>query len=72
MSCSIHYTGINEALSMVKMSGQGCLLAKLDLKNAYRTIPVNPNDCSLLGMFWEDQFYLEAELPFDLRLAPKI
>ena len=30
--------------------GQGALLAKLDIKAAYRNIPVHPGDRHLLGM----------------------
>ena len=70
--CSIQYSGIDEAISMIQRNGRGCALAKLDLKSAYRSIPVHPEDRHLLGLYWDGQIYLEAALPFGLRSAPKI
>jgi hypothetical protein len=35
--------------------GRGALMAKFDLKSAYRNIPVHPDDRWLLGMVWEDK-----------------
>lgn len=48
------------------------MLAKVDIKNAYRMVPVHPEDRSLLGMIWDGALYVDASLPFGLRLAPKI
>ena len=51
---------------------KGCLLAKLDLKEAYRAVPVHPSDRRLLGVSWDNHVYLDNVLPFGLRSAPKI
>ena len=34
-------------------SGKEALLAKFDLKAAYRNVPVHPDDHWLFGMLWE-------------------
>ena len=47
-------------------------MAKLDLKSAYRLVPVHPLDQILLGLCWENQVWLDSALPFGLRSAPKI
>ena len=47
-------------------------MAKLDLKEVYRAVPVHPDDQPLLGMRWKDQVFIDATLPFGLRSAPKI
>jgi hypothetical protein len=47
-------------------------LAKIDIKSAYRIIPVHPDKRPLLGMLWEDQFNVDAAWPFGLRSAPKL
>ena len=52
--------------------GQGTMMAKLDVKSAFRIIPVSPQDRILLGMKWEDKLYVDRVLPFGLRLAPRI
>ena len=60
---SLHYSGLNEALAMINRLGKGSLLAKLDIKNAYRLIPVHPDDRPLLGMKWDGDVFLDAALP---------
>lgn len=47
--------------------GPGALLAKIDIKSAYRIIPVHPSDRPLLGMSFQRQVYIDASLPFGLR-----
>ena len=47
-------------------------MAKVDIKNAYRLLPVHPEDRLLLGMEWQGQVYVDTALPFGLRSAPKI
>ncbi|MCG8431273.1 MAG: hypothetical protein MJA29_08890, partial [Candidatus Omnitrophica bacterium] len=47
-------------------------MAKIDIKSAYRLIPVHPDDRKYLGMRWNGNLYIDAMLPFGLRSAPKI
>ena len=47
----------------------GCFMAKVDVRAAYRCIPVRPTDWPLLGMRWNGQFYFHRTLPFGLRSA---
>ena len=39
---------------------------------AYRHIPVHPQDRFLLGMMWQGKVYVDTILPFGLRSAPLI
>jgi hypothetical protein len=48
------------------------MLAKMDIKQAYRNVPVHPADRPLLGMRWEGKVYVDKTLPFGLRSAPLI
>ena len=52
--------------------GRGLLIAKIDIKSAYRLVPVSPLDRHYLGMQWDGQIYVDRMLPFGLRSAPKI
>ena len=45
-------------------------MAKIDLKSAFRMIPVHRADWDLLGMHWRGQYYVDTCLPFGLRSAP--
>ena len=69
--CSLKYASVDDAVSIVKALGKGSLLVKIDLKDAYRMIPVHPDDYHLLGVTWAGQTYVDRALPFGLRSAPK-
>ena len=68
--CSVSYTSVDRAVDFVRHLGKGYLLAKLDLKEAYRAVPVHPSDQQLLAVSYTT--YLDRALPFGLRLAPKL
>ena len=65
--CSLTYEA-----EFVLRSGRGTLLAKLDIKSAYRNIPVHTGDRHPLGIRWRGRTLVDACLPFGLRSAPKI
>ena len=52
--------------------GLGTLLAKIDIKSAFRLLPVHPSDRHLLAMKWNKGIYIDSCLPFSLRSAPKL
>jgi len=56
----------------VNKLGPGTPLSKIDLKNAFRLIPVRPADWNLLGICWRGAYYIDTYLPFGLRSAPSI
>ena len=64
---SVQYSSIDDAVSYINQLGTGTLMAKLDIKSAYRNIPVHPHDRPLLGTRWRDVIYLNTRLPFGLR-----
>lgn len=70
--CSLHYSSLDDAATKVAALGPGALLAKMDICQAYRNVPVAPEDRLLLGMQWENQIYIDQVLPFGLRSAPMI
>ena len=70
--CSLEYTSVGTAVRLLQQQGQGAKMAKLDLKAAYRMVPVHREDQHLLGIKWRDNIYLDQALPFGLRSAPKI
>ena len=70
--CSMSYTTVDEATQKVASLGPGSLLAKIDIKRAFRLIPVHPADRHLLAMRWRDGIYIDTCLPFGLRSAPKL
>ena len=47
--CSLSYVTVDDAVSAVQWLGQGSQLAKVDLRSAYRIVPVHPNNRPRLG-----------------------
>ena len=62
--CSLHYPSIDDATTKITTLGKGAMLAKMDIRQAYRNIPVAPDDKHLLGLQWNDQIYIDQVLPF--------
>ena len=69
-SYSLSYCSVDEAYTIINKLGTGALLSKIDLKNAFRLIPVRQADWNLLGIHWKDKYYIDTCLPFELRSAP--
>ena len=45
-------------------------MCKLDIKDAFRLIPVRKEDWPLLGYQWAGEFFFHTQLPFGLRSSP--
>ena len=70
--CSLHYSSLDDAVAQVTKSGRGAFLAKMDIHQAYRNVPVAPEDKHLFGLYWNGTVYTNQVLPFGLRPAPLI
>ena len=66
---SVIYTNFDEVIRMVREEGAGSYLFKVDIKSAFRLIPIHPSDFSLLGMIFQDQYYIDKCLPFGLSVS---
>lgn len=64
------YVKFEAILQMVISAGRDCIIVKRDMRDAFRMIPIAPQDHWLFGFQWEDKFYTEKVLPFGLRTAP--
>ena len=66
-SCfSLHYCSIDAAFKIVNTLGENALMGKIDLKNAFRHIPVCKEDCHLLGIHWQAKWFVDKCLPFGI------
>ena len=70
--CSMSYVSIDDAARAIASAGRGSDLAKVDIRQAYRIVPVHPEDRLLLGMAWDGGLFVDTALPFGLRSAPKV
>ena len=62
-ACSLSYTSVDHIAARVADLGRGTLLAKMDVKQAYRRVPVHPSDRHLLGMLWRESVYVDKVSP---------
>ena len=69
---SLSYVALDSILEAILALGEGVFMGKCDVKEAYRLVPIHPEDSGLLGMQWEGQTFVDLRLPFGLRSAPKI
>ena len=69
---SLSYASLDHLAALVVSEGRGAFLVKADIKEAYRMVPVHPEDQHLLGVLWEGIVYIDKMLPFGLRSVPKI
>ena len=68
-NCAVQYTSFDEAVKLVQDLGHKCELFKMDIKNAFRLLPVNPLDFDQLGFTFDDKFYFDRAVPFGCSLS---
>ena len=51
--CSLSYITVDDAIKKIIETGPNTLLAKVDIKHAFRLLPVHPADRHLLTMEWK-------------------
>ena len=68
----VYYEPFDNATDLVKQFGTGCLLSKVDIKSAFRLLPVKPCEWRLLGMHWMGEYFVDCHLPFGCRSSPFI
>lgn len=48
---SVNYEDFEYVVGLVHKAGEGALLAKVDIQNAFRIMPIHPHDIHLFGFF---------------------
>ena len=67
--CALSYISVEDVAKTILALGRGALMAKVDIRNAYRLMPMHPDERLLLGMERQCQAYVDMALPFELRSA---
>ena len=63
---SLSYAFIDHLSSIILHEHQGCFLVTAEIKEAYRMLPIHPEDQPLLGVCWKDSVCIDSALPFGL------
>lgn len=64
---SVSFNNFDSAVSIVSSLGRGALMAKLDIKSAFRICPVRQEDWHYLGFSFLGFYFVDLCLPFGLR-----
>ena len=57
--CTVQYQTIENAIAHIRALGQGCFMAKTDIAEAFRIIPILPAQYQLFGLCWRGQYYYD-------------
>lgn len=57
--CTVQYQSVDTAISLIQQLGPGALLAKTDIENAYKQVPIHPTDFELLGFRIGNDYYYD-------------
>ena len=68
----VAYSSVDDAALIMHTMGRNTELAKIEIRDAYRIIPIHPEDRSFMGIKWREQIYVDCQLPFGLASAPAI
>lgn len=70
--CTVQYTSFDNIIRMISELGRGALLAKMDIKSAFRLLPVYPGDFDLLGFKFLGKYYIDKCLPMGCAISCSI
>lgn len=59
----VKYDSLDVVTDLLRKFGSGALMAKTDIQDAFRIIPIHPDDYKLLGFSWDNNFYYDKCLP---------
>ena len=68
----ISYSTLEDAVRLICKCGPSPFLAKLDIKHAFRLIPIKPSQHNLLCFRWRDKFFIDRCLPMGARSSSHI
>ena len=69
---SLSYVRIDDAIAIIKRLGKGCYMNKLDIRDAFKNLPIHPRLWHLHGLEWNGYMYFYTRLVFGCRSSPKL
>lgn len=66
---TVQYSSFDKAISIVEKLGQNALIAKMDIKSAFRLLPVYPGDFNLLGFKIDSDYFIDKCMPMGCSIS---
>ena len=70
--CSLSHVKIDDAIQLIQQFGVGSLMCKTDMTDAFKQIPIRPNQWHLFCFKWKTNYYHYVRLPFGCRSSSKL
>lgn len=67
--CSVNYSSFDQAVNMVQNLGPNAQLGKMDISNAFRLLPIRPEDFILLRFKFLDNYFVDKCLPMGCAIS---
>ena len=64
---ALKYPTIDDIVNRILDLNGECLLYKVDLRRAFRQLETDLADAKFIGLYWQDQYYLDTSIPFGYR-----
>ena len=69
---SLCYATTDDAIKLIQKAGRGAWLAKADITDAFKVMPLHPSQWHLFGVKWREKIYFSVRFTFGCRSSPKI
>jgi hypothetical protein len=69
---SVQYSKFDNIIDIIKRLGPGTLMGKRDVKSAFNLCPVHPDEFDLLGICFNDRYWVQKMLPQGCSISPAI
>lgn len=66
---SVQYEDFDHVAKLIFMAGRGAFISKVDIQNAFRIIPIHPNEHHLFGFSWRNLLYVDNCLPMGCSIS---
>ena len=69
---SLAYASVDHAIKLITITGRGAWLAKADIVDAFKVMPLHPSQWHLFCVEWKGKFFFSVRLTFGCRSSPCI
>ena len=69
---SVHYSKFDNVIDIIQRLGKGAIMGKRDIKSAFNLCPVHPDDFNILGIYFDNKYWIQKMLPQGCSISPAI
>ena len=70
--CSLSYIKLDDAIKVIQDYGRNSICCKVDISDAFKQLPISPQQWHLFCFKWDKFYYNYVRLPFGCRSSPKL